>query len=679
MRSEPLPPFMSVDAAIREALPTLNPPSRLSVSEVAPRRMIESGGQWVKWRADFAPYMTEPMDLITSRLFGAVVLVGPARSSKSVGLVENPLAHAILAQPRLCAVFSPTRDAAREWSIGTLDPLITHSPDLLERLKADNTFDKSFRGGARVTVDWPVRQKLAQRSIPLVLMTDYDAFPQDVKGDGSPFALGRKRTQSAMSRGMTVAESSPRFVILDETWSPETPHEAPPTEGILAIYNQGTRGRLYWTCRDCGGRFEPRWERMVFPDEGTPASRGKAAVMACLHCGSVIEPSHKREMNATAQWLHEGPEGELVSIGERVRETPIASFWLTGLAAAMAPWSQVVANVLEAEETFERTGDETAVKAVTNLELGLPYLPRTKAAAGLSAKFLRDAATDHPWKVAPKGTAFITVAVDVQAGRFVVQVEAWARDLARTVIDRFDIHEPPEGAPRAEDRRIDPARYAEDWAALTPLAERVWPVAAEEYGLRPVGVVIDAGGEAGVTPNAYRFWRKRRASHPRLFHLVRGRGGENVKRAEVRHPESSHQGKKKVARDVRIIFAGTDRLKDEVAASLLREAAGVRSLFLPAGAPSEVFEEYAAERRTEKGWEKRPGVRRNEALDLSVYALALVIVLDAERINFERPPAWARMDGENSFAIRLGEGGGDAPAPKRVRKGWVVKRPDGQR
>jgi phage terminase large subunit GpA-like protein len=109
-------------------------------------------------------------------------------------------------------------------------------------------------------------------------------------------------------------------------------------------------------------------------------------------------------------------------------------------------------------------------------------------------------------------------------------------------------------------------------------------------------------------------------------------------------PGFGSTGKKNVARDVRIVKAGIDRLKDEVAASLLRAEQGARALHIPRGAPAAVFAEFAAERRGDKGWENKPGQHRNEALDLSVYALALVIaVLGAEKVaDWSNPPTWAR-------------------------------------
>lgn len=690
----PLPPFAAVGVAISEALPALSPLARVPVSETALRRMIEAGGQWVPFRHDVAPYMREPMDTVTSRRFDSICFVGPARSSKSEGLVINPLVHAILAQPRVVAVFSPTKDAAQEWSVGALDPLITHSPDLAERLgrgkSDDNIFSKRFRGGMRLTVDWPVKSKLAQRSISLVIGTDYDAFDSDIGGDGGAFGLMRKRTESAGSRGMTIVESSPRHPVIDEAWRPASVHEAPPCDGIVDIYNSGSRGRLYWTCPDCSEQFEPRFDRLDYPKEGSPLARGAKAVMVCPHCGSVTEPRHKPERNAGAVWLHEDSGGALVPLADLSRDCATASFWLPGPAAALAPWSRIVSRLLEAEAGYARTGDEGALKAVTNTELGLPYLPRARGMSeGLNEVALRGSASDHAWQKCPPGTAFVTAAVDVQAGRFVVQVEAWLPDLERVVIDRFDIVNPPETAPAPDSRAIAPGRVPEDWDALLAVAGRVYPVEGSAYGLKPLAVCCDSHGEAGVTPNAYAFFRRARLTHPRRFYVLRGRGGDRVKRAELRRPESAHSGKQFAARDVPIINVGTDRLKDEVAASLLREHGGARKLHVSRFAPSEIFAEYAAERRGKSGWDKRPGMVRNEALDLSVYNLALVIILEAEAIGWENPPVWALPSPANIMAVADPvPPHATANAPERAapvaplksapavppRKGWVVKR-----
>jgi len=381
----PLPPHAPADDALRAALPALAPPHRITVDDAAAQyRRVNAGGHWIDWRNDVAPYMIEPMRQITSRRFGVVAFCGPARCVKTAALIENALAHAVVCNPRTTHIVQMSQMAAREYSIEKIDPMLRNSPELAKRRAtgkgSDNTHDKRFRGGMRLTIGWPVVSQLSSRDIPLVMLTDYDRMPDDLSGEGSPFALARKRPQTFGGLGKVVIEGSPGRPLLDEGWKAETPHAVPPCTGILSIVGAGTRGRYYWNCRDCGQRFEPRMERLDYPkDAPTPAAAGAKATLSCPDCGSVIEPKHKREMNAAGLWLHEDSTGGLCDIEDAgLRETDIASYWLHGPAAAFAPWNELVTRYEQALAALDDTADETALKTVINTDFGLPYLPRAK-------------------------------------------------------------------------------------------------------------------------------------------------------------------------------------------------------------------------------------------------------------------------------------------------------------
>ena len=188
-------------------------------------------------------------------------------------------------------------------------------------------------------------------------------------------------------------------------------------------------------------------------------------------------------------------------------------------------------------------------------------------------------------------------------------------------------------------------------------------------GLRPVMVSIDSHGEPGVTDRAYAFWRKCRGlGLGARFRLTRGRGGPTHKRAVLGYPEAAHAGRKQVARDVPIITIATDRLKDEISASLTRDEPGPGAYHLFETLDPSVFSELSAERRTDKGWERKAGGRRNEALDLAVYGKALAIVMRAEKIDWLNPPDWARPAAENVFAVKLGDTPAAPSEPVALRR-----------
>lgn len=658
-----LPDFATPVDALRVALPILAPPARVTVSAAAAKyRRLDTLAYRGPWRNDVAPYMVEPMDKLTSRRFNALVFVGPARSAKTDALIINPIVHGVTSHPRNMTIVHMSKDSARDFSLEKIDGMIRSTAPVRDKLMtsagADNIFDKRFIGGMRLSIAWPVVSKLSARDIPFVALSDYDRMDDDIGGEGDPFSLGRKRTQTFGTLGMTVVESSPGRPILDEGWRRKTPHEAPPCTGILGLYNRGTRARFYWQCPGCDEDFEPTFATLVWPEKVVPAIAGAETSMVCPHCGSIIEPDDKTDLNAGGKWLHEAADGSLVSVDDEcIRPTDVLSYWLPGPPATFQKMGEIVQRYLEAKAHFDATGDEAPLKATTNVDQGNPHLPRARSVGGnLIEETLKERAERYPLGIAPDKTRFITVAVDVQANRFVCHVDAWGAGLERWLIQRFELFKPPADAPRAGERAIDPALYAEDWDVLFGLLDRAFPVAGTGKALTPIAVAIDSHGGPGVTERAYGFWR--RAKRKRLgkrFKLISGEGGFKKRRAFEGYPEGGIQRKKGARPDVPLVRVSTDRLKDEVAASLTREEPGPGAYHLPSDIDPRVFGEMAAERRTDKGWERKAGNKANEALDLAVYGKALVIVLGAEKFNWDVPKNWACPIENNVLAVDLDE------------------------
>lgn len=96
-----------------------------------------------------------------------------------------------------------------------------------------------FRDGSFLQIGWPSITVFSSSDYKRVALTDYDRFPEDIDGEGDGFSLASKRTTTFMSAGMTLAESSSGREITDVKWRRSSPHEAPPTTGILSLYNRG--------------------------------------------------------------------------------------------------------------------------------------------------------------------------------------------------------------------------------------------------------------------------------------------------------------------------------------------------------------------------------------------------------------------------------------------------------
>jgi phage terminase large subunit GpA-like protein len=374
-------------------------------------------------------------------------------------------------------------------------------------------------------------------------------------------------------------------------------------------------------------------------------------------------------MKARARWVHEGQTigADGVVSGER-RRTDIASYWLGGLAAAYQRWDSIVFKYLQAVQTYVRTKDEKPLQATTNTDQAAAYLPRA-ILKRRGAEVLMQRMEDWPRGVAPAGVRFLTGAVDVQGNRFVVSVFGWGVDLESWLVDRFVITSSrrPEGDRFAA---LDPASYVEDWQVLVEqVVLKTYALDGSAGRALPLQLVTcDSGGREGVTEKAYEFWRWcRDRGFGRRFVLVKGVGTPNAARVHQTWPDS--RGRKDrggfAVGDVPVWLLNVNLLKDGVAGDLGRDSPGPGYHHIPNWVDPEYFGEITAETRTDKGWVRAPGVR-NEAFDLHVYNRAACIMLQAEQINWQAPPAWAMPHEQRLPSAPTPAAPGTAAAPSRA-------------
>ncbi|WP_187617461.1 phage terminase large subunit family protein [Paraburkholderia sp. UCT2] len=620
----------------------LLPPKRSRVSESAVEnlRISTPGGYEGPWDPTITPYMVEPMDCLTQRDLEAVAFAGIAQSGKTNGLVEGWMVYSVIDSPADMMVVHVTQDDARTFSRDRVDRAIEASPELRARLSKggndDNVFDKLFRAGNRVRIGWPTPGKFRGKNIPRVAMTDYDGYPPDVGGEGGAWVLAKKRTTSFMSGGMTLAESSPGFEITDPDWKPSTEHEAPPCDGILALYNSGDRRRWYWTCGHCDELFEafswPEHPKSILHWDTSiedPEIAGQTAHVICPHCGVIIDESKKASMNRAGKWLAEGWRTG------NPRTSKTASFWMFGVAAAFQSWSSLVSNYLKAKQAEQITGNAQTLKATLNVDWGVPYVPPQTTVAADPDEFQARAEKGVEKRRIWGDVRFITTAIDQQKNRFVVQVIGWGPDGQRWVVDRFNVTESDRLGEDSKPLRIQPFTHAEDWTALDKVIERVYRTEGGAT-LEAKMVVIDSGGTDDASENAYAYWRRlHKMGKSTRVRLIKGGSTKAAPRCARSKTESERLG-------VPLWNLNVDQLKDEIDRSLTRELPGPGYIHFPDWLGAWFYKELTAEVRTPQGWKRRSKSQGNEAFDLMVYNLAAFIMLKGEFINWAEPPHWAR-------------------------------------
>lgn len=663
----------------------LKPPNRVSVSEGAAANLVikQTGSSGGPWDATETPYMVEPMDALASRRHEAVVFVKPARTGGTAGLLLGWMAHAVCNDPGDMLFIQMSKDKAREFSKTDVDRAIRNSPNvramLSPRAVDSNTFDTLFRHGMWLRIAWPTVSNVSGSTYRYVAITDYDRIEnsENVDGEGNLFDLAKKRTTTFLSRGMCVVESSPGRLITDPAWTPATPHEGPPTTGIVSLYNRSDRHRWYWQCPDCREHFEakPGLELFHLPPEEVlldEVRRADIPSMAekfgrrivCPHCGSEIAPKWKQSLNKNGIWL---PDNVRITAEREVIGSPMTStvrgYWLGGVAAAFQSWKSLVEQYLYGLRDYALTGSEEKLKTTTNTDQGLPYMSRHLKEAQSSRRRPADRGEELPRYIVPPETRMLEIAVDVQGGsnsRFVVQVMALGAGRESWLVDRFEIRQSKREGMGQEFAQIDPAAYDEDWDILTEkLLLATWRTPTENLEIRARMVTVDTGGEDGVTERAYAWYRRVRKLG--LHHRVTlYKGGTTpsapiIKESWVGKRTSKNKG------DVPLLVCNTNLLSDIVYADLKRDTPGPGYIHFPAPKhptlnpagwlPQAFFDELEAEVREANGTWKQIR-KRNETFDLlrMIYAGRMRLGID-KIVDWGRVPAWLAPLDKNSEVV----------------------------
>jgi len=661
-------------------------PRRMPVAEAVEKfmRVPMGAGNSVPWDPLVAPYVIEPMNCLASREYDAVIFVGPARTGKTIGLIDGWVVYNVICDPADMLVIQMTEEKAREHSKKRLARTFRVSPEVACRLSPNrndnNVYDRTFLAGNYLKIGWPSVNIMSSSDYKCVALTDYDRFPEDIDGEGDAFSLASKRTTTFMSSGMTLVESSPGRDITDVKWRRSSPHEAPPATGILSLYNRGDRRRWYWPCPHCQEYFQPCGDVVAgFRDIADPVLASEAAYIECPHCAGKITPDQKRELNGRGVWLRDGET--IDADGNRAgepRRSRIASFWMEGPAAAYQTLSQLVYKLLTAEQEYENTGSEETLKTVINTDWGQPYLPRAAMDQNRSDELMARA-ENYGKRLIPPQVRFLVAGVDVQGGkkrRFVVQIVGYGQHGERWLIDRYNIKTSLRCDENGEAQQIDPGGYPEDWDLLISdvLQKRYALQAAPDRTMPVMCMAVDSGGEDGVTDNAYKFWRRcRREGYGKRVYLFKGDSTARAKLITRTYPDNTARSDRKAGArgDVPVYLLQTDRLKDGIHNNLRRETSGPGFIHVPDWIGEWFYDELTYEVRGPDGKWRKPGRGANEALDLFCYCHALAVLRGYERIkNWDEPPSWAKPQNLNESIS------GTAPVAAPVIAADVAMKPD---
>jgi phage terminase large subunit GpA-like protein len=698
-------PANTLEGMALQAAEGVRPPERLTVSQAAEKyRYINNKGSYVgQWKNSTTPYLIEPQNILQDLRYSGMIFVGPAQCGKTE-IYLNWHTFTVRVDPADLTLVQTSQSTAADFSKRRVDRLHRDSPEVGSRLihgrNYDNTFDKRYRSGSMVTLSWPSINELSGRPIPRMFLTDYDRMDQDVDKNGSPYDLAAARTTTFGRHGMTAAESSPSFPVSDPRWTPSSRHEAPPTEGILALYNRGDRRRWYWPCASCGHWFEPDFKLMKWPESKDLLECAEAAWLECPHCQAHYvhggnELPGKHDMNRRGAWVRDGetitPDGEITGVPMR---SQIGSFWLKGPAATFKNWTTLVLKYLQAEQEFRQTGSEDALKATVNVDQGSPYLPKSAESDRLP-EVLKNRARDFGHKTVPPGVRFLIAAVDVQKNRFEVQVHGIGQGGDVWVIDRFALRysRRPDEDREGQVHFVRPFTYKEDWRILLDeVIAKTYPLGDGSGRHMAVKATIsDSGGQDEGTANAYEFyrWLKNGPNEEDLdkedwpawapglhgrFQLYKGR--KIGPRVQISYPDSQRKDRHAGARgEIPILLVNANSVKNQIDSMLEREGEFTGRVNFASWLEINFYKELCVEVKNHKGEWENPKKFRNESWDLLVMTQAMLIEtkhVGIERIDWSDPPGYAQEWDDNDLVFT--PDGGETPIASVKKKDYDLSK-----
>lgn len=546
------------------------PPPELTVSQWADaerRLSSEASAEAGRWKTDRAPYQRGIMDAVNDPSIDTVVVMSSAQVGKTEFLL-NMIGYHIDYDPSPIMLLQPTVEMAQAFSKDRLAPMVRDTPALTGKVRDSKSRSSGNTILHKSFAGGHITMSGANSSASLASRPIRLLLADEV--DRYPISAGAEGDPFNLAKKRTTTFWNRKIVAVS----------TPTIKGasrIEALYEDSTQEHYCLPCPSCGSYQPLRWRNIVF----------ESCSHACEDCGAE---------GTQDEWL----KGRGVWIAEQ-EHSRARGFHLNELVSPWRRWEQIIEDFRQAKKSPE------TLKTFVNTSLGETWEEEgeTVDSTGLLARREEYAAQ------VPKDALVLTAAVDVQDDRLEVEVVGWAEGETSWNVDLRVI-------------RGDPSQ-AQVWSDLDDVLNSTYE---HELGhsLHIAATCIDSGGHH--TQEVYDYCKTRQ--HKRIF-AIKGVGGAG--RPIVSAPSKKGTGKSK--RKVDLFTVGVDDAKGLIFARLrICEPSTAGYCHFPVERDEEYFAQLTAEKlvtKFVKGFPRKEWVKtraRNEALDLRVYALAALRILN---------------------------------------------------
>ena len=564
------------------------PDPRFTVTEWSDTYRIltsEASAESGRWRTDRTPYLKEIMNVMSPNDPTQQVKVIKGTQLGFSSIADNIAMCYLDFYPCPILYILPTETLAKGTSKRRITPSLRAIPHLAKKIiggksKDDigETYTKAVSGG-NLSLGWSnSTASFRSFSARVVILDDCDGYGSF--GEGDVMELGKARADAFANKKIyinstpTVSGSSNIEIEFDD--SDQREYEMP--------------------CPECNELMGFKWDYMKYETDKKGALLGDC-MCACPTCGALIPEYKKTQMMGSGVWI---PKNE----GHIHKGYKLTSFYSP---LGWLGWNEIASEFIKAHRLMLR-GDARLMQVWQNTRNAQPWLANLD---GVEITNAHERVEDYGCEV-PEEVLILTCGVDTQDDRFELEVLGHGRNGETWSIDYKVIA----GDPQFEDTQklLDDYLFGKVFTRKNGATMKI------------SGTGIDTGGHRTKVMYAY---CKARANQ-KVFAFK----GANTINAPITNKKINQM----VFNELTLFSVGVTLLKDDFFANLAITSAGANYCHFPDKPVynDKYFKMLTAEKRDEKG--RYVKVRlRNEALDVRIYAMGVLAVMDILPNNLPFP------------------------------------------